>query len=111
MAKTFEYNADGSYHVIEDDLQNPGTLIIHHNQDVAPALRWAEKQRNHNHNDPGGLRDGSDIKHYATVPMGAILSMRSEGIDFWNKDHEKAMLKWIERNANKCKVTNRKLFR
>lgn len=109
--KTFEYNHDGSFHVIEDDPQNPGTLIIHHNQDVTPALKWAEKQRNHGHNDPGGLRDDSDLKHYATVSMGQILSMRDEGIDFWNKDHEVDMLKWIEREAPNCKVTNRKLFR
>ena len=109
MAKTFEYNPDGSYHVIEDDPQTGG-IIIHHQQDVEPALRWAQKQRNSGVNDFGGARDGSDIKHYATVSMGAIISMRNEGIDFWNKDHEKAMLTWIERKAPKCKVTNRKIL-
>lgn len=108
MAKTFEYNHDGSYHIIEDCNQTGG-LIIHHNQDVEPALQWARKQRNSGQNDKGGKRDMSDLKHYATVPMGAILSMRNEGIDFWNKDHEKDMLKWIERNAKECKVTNRKI--
>ncbi len=108
MAKTFQYNHDGSYHVIEDDPD--GNLIIHHNQDVEPALQWAKKQRNNKVNDFGGKRDDFDLKHYAVVPMGAILSMRNEGIDFWNKDHEKDMLKWIERNGDKCKVTNRKIL-
>jgi hypothetical protein len=108
MAKTFEYNPDGSYHEIED--HPDGGLIIHHKQDVSASLDWAKKQRNNGVNDRGGARDNSDMKHYATVSMGAILSMRNEGIDFWNKDHEKDMLKWIERNSPKCKVTNRKLI-
>ncbi|MHC4702270.1 MAG: hypothetical protein ACYTFQ_17015 [Planctomycetota bacterium] len=110
MAKTYEYNPDGSYHILEDDPQNPGALFITHAQDVGPALQWAKKQRNSGQNDLGGARDGNDIKHYATVSMGAILEMRKAGIDFWNKDHEKAMLKWIEREAPKCKVTNRKMM-
>jgi hypothetical protein len=106
MAKTFEYNHDGSYHIMED---SPDGLLITQAQDVTAALDWAKKQRNHGLNDFGGKRD-EELKHYATVPMGAILEMRKEGIDFWNKDHEKAMLKWIERNAPKCKVTNRKIM-
>lgn len=109
MAKTFEYNEDGSYHIVEDDPQTGG-LLITQAQDVGPALRWAQKQRNSGQNDLGGLRDNGDMKHYATVSMGAVLEMRKDGIDFWNKDHEKAMLKWIERKAPKCKVTNRKMI-
>ncbi len=108
MAKTFEYNPDGSYHIIEDDPS--GNLLITHAQDIEPALRWARKQRNSGQNDLGGARDKHDVKHYATVSMGAILEMRKDGIDFWNKDHEKAMLKWIERKAPKCKVTNRRIM-
>lgn len=108
MAKTFEYDPiNGSYHVIEDD--SDGNLLITHCQDVEPAIRWAQKQKNSGNNDLGGLRDKDDLKHYATVSMGAILEMRKEGIDFWNRDHEKAMLKWIERKAPKCKVTNRRI--
>jgi hypothetical protein len=109
MAKTFEYNHwDGSYHVMEDDPD--GNLLITHCQDVDAAIDWTNKQRNSGQNDYGGLRDKGDLKHYATVSMGAILEMRKEGIDFWNRDHEKAMLKWIERKAPKQKVTNRKII-
>lgn len=107
MAKTYEYNPDGSYHVVEDDPE--GNLLITHCQEVKPALDWAKKQRNSGQNDMGGVRDLADIKHYATVSMGAILEMRKEGIDFWNRAHEKDMLKWIERKAPNLKVTNRKI--
>jgi hypothetical protein len=108
MAKTFEYNPDGSYHVTEDDPQTGG-LFITQMQDVKPAVDWATKQRNSGNNDLGGIRDHGDLKHYATVSMGAVLEMRKAGIDFWNVEHEKDMLKWLERNAPKCKVTNRKI--
>lgn len=108
MAKTYEYNLDGSYHSIEDDEQTGG-LIIKHCAEIGPALRWAEKQKNSGQNDRGGARDKDDLKHYATVSMGAILAMRKEGIDFWKKSHNKDILKWIERKAPKCKVTNRKI--
>lgn len=108
MSKFLEYNHDGSYHEYETDPQT-GDLLIHHNQDVSAAVDWATKQRNHGVNDLGGKRDKDDLKHYATVSMGAILQMRKAGIDFWNKDHEKAMLKWIEQKGPKCKVTNRKI--
>ena len=108
MAKTLEYNpVNGVYTEMVDDPS--GGLLITQMQDIAPALDWAKKQRNSGQNDLGGKRDRNDIKHYATVSMGAILKMRAEGIDFWNKDHEKAMLKWIERQGPKCKVTNRKI--
>ena len=107
MAKTYEYNPDGSYHVLEDDAD--GNLLITHMQDIKPALDWSAKQKNSGHNDLGGARDKGDMKHYATVSMGAILEMRKAGIDFWKVEHEPAMLKWLERNAPKCKVTNRKI--
>jgi hypothetical protein len=93
---------------MEDDPD--GNLLITHCQDVDAAIDWTNKQRNSGQNDYGGLRDKGDLKHYATVSMGAILEMRKEGIDFWNRDHEKAMLKWIERKAPKQKVTNRKII-
>lgn len=109
MAKTFEYNPDGSYYVMEDNNAD-GSLLITKMQDIKPALDWASKQKNSGQNDLGGARDNGDMKHYATVSMGAIMAMRKEGIDFWNKDHEKAMLKWIERKAPRCKVTNRRLM-
>src|SRR6056300_570691 len=105
MAKTYEYNPwDGSYHVLED--LSDGKIAITHCQDIDKALDWTKKQKNSGQNDYGGLRDKDDLKHYATVSMGAILEMRKEGIDFWNKNHEKDMLKWLERKAPKCKVTN-----
>lgn len=110
MAKDFEYNpVNGSYTITEDDPQSGG-LIIHTNQDVKPAIDWATKQRNSGQNDLGGFRDQGDLKHYATIPLGAILSMRNKGINVWDKTQTKEVIREIERNYPLCKVTNRKLL-
>ena len=110
MAKDIEYDpVNGSWTEIDDDLQT-GDLIIKTKQDPTPALDWAKKQRNSGVNDLGGRRDKGDLKHYATISLAQIMAMRNKGIDVWNKDHTKDMIKEIERNYPLCKVTNRKIL-
>ena len=108
MAKTSEWNGY-AYEEIEDDPQTGG-LIIKIKQNVTPALEWAKKQRNSGVNDLGGARDGHDLKHYATISHGQILAMRNKGIDIWDKNCTKDLIKEIERNYPLCKVTNRKIL-
>lgn len=110
MATTYEYDPwNGVYQKIEDDPQTGG-VIIKPIQEQAPLLDWTKKQRNMGLNDLGGARDKSDFKHYATVSIGAQHQMLKEGINFWKKEDEKRMLKWLERNAPKLKATNRKII-
>lgn len=108
MATTTEWDGHrGVWEITED--HPDGGLIIHTRQDIQPALDWAKKQRNNGHNDPGGRRDGHDLKHYAVIPAHVIVALRNKGIDVWNKHQTKAVIKEIETNYPLCKVTNRKL--
>ena len=110
MSKDFEWDpVNGSYYEYDDDLQT-GDLVIHHKQDVSAALDWAKKQRNSGNNDYKGARDDSDLKHYATIPLGAILAMREKGINVWDPSQTKDMIKFIEKEYPLCKVTNRKIL-
>lgn len=110
MAEFFDFNpGNGMWYEVEDDLQT-GNLIIHTKADAQPSLDWAKKQRNNGLNDKGGARDGSDLKHYATISAAQILAMRKKGIDVWNRDHTKDVIREIERNYPLCKVTNRKII-
>jgi len=110
MSEFFGYNSwNGSWHEVDDDHET-GDLVIHTKQDVQASLDWAKKQRNNGLNDPGGKRDGSDLKHYATISLGQILAMRNEGIDIWDKNCTKDMIKFIEQKYPLCKVTNRKIL-
>ena len=109
MSKEYDYDpVNGSYTILED---NPsGGVIIHTKQDIKPAIDWATKQRNSGQNDLGGLRDKDDLKHYATIPLGAIMDMRKKGINVWDPNQTKEMIREIERNYPLCKVTNRKMM-
>ena len=110
LAKTTEWNPSlGVWEDIEDDPQT-GDLIIHTRQNVQPALDWANKQRNSGVNDLGGARDGADLKHYAILPAHVVIALREKGINIWDKACTKDMIKEIERNHPKCKVTNRKIL-
>lgn len=108
MAITREWDPVlGTWTVTKD--HHDGGLIIRTEQDPTPSLDWAKKQRNSGVNDLGGKRDGADLKHYATISQAQILAMREKGIDIWNKDHTKKMIREIETNYPLCKVTNRKI--
>ena len=110
MAEFFDWNpARGTWYEWEDDPQTGG-FMIHTKQDVRPSLDWNKKQRNHGHNDLGGLRDGSDLKHYASIPAHVELELRQKGINIYDKNNTKRLIQEIERNYPLCKVTNRKMM-
>lgn len=109
MAEFFDWNpARGTWYEVEDDPQT-GDLIIHTKQDIQPNLDWAKKQRNSGVNDLGGKRDGNDLKHYAHIPPHVELELRQKGLNIWDKDNTKRLIREIERNYPHCKVTNRKM--
>jgi len=110
MAKTSEWDpVNGTFVDVVDDPQTGG-VFIHTHQDVKPSLDWAKKQRNSGNNDPGGARDNSDLKNYATIYHGQIIAMREKGINVWDPSQTKEMIREIERNYPLCKVTNRKIL-
>jgi hypothetical protein len=110
LSEFFDWNpARGSWYETEDDHQSGG-IVIHTKQDVQPSLDWAKKQRNSGHNDLGGLRDGGDLKHYATIPAGIELEMLDKGLDIHDRHNIKRLIHEIERNYPLCKVTNRKMI-
>lgn len=110
MAEFFDWNpARGTWYEIEDDHQTGG-LIIHTKQDIQPVLDHNKAQRNSGDNDLGGARDKGDLKHYATIPAHIELELRQKGLNIYDKNNTKQLIKEIERNYPHCKVTNRKLM-
>ncbi len=109
MAKTSEYDPVTGTFTDTIDCAQTGGLIFKRYQDPTASLDWAKKQRNSGANDLGGIKDNRDAKHYATISHAQIMAMRNKGIDVWNKDHTKAMIREIESNYPLCKVTNRKM--
>lgn len=100
MAKTFEYNPTrGTYYEIED-LTN-GDIAIHTKQDAQPVLDHAARLRNSNANDKVG-----DFCHYATIPAGVEVELRAKGLNIYDKNNTKRLVREIETNYPYLKTTN-----
>lgn len=104
MRKTYEYNPEGgTYYEIED--HPDGGVIVRTMQDVSPILEQTKKVRNSGLND-GGIKKG--WWKYATIPSAVWLKWKHEdGIDIFNKDHEKAVMKKINSEYPYLKNTER----
>jgi len=110
MAEFFGWNPErGVWYEVEDDPQTGG-IIIHTKQDIQPHLDWAKKQRASGVNDSGGVRDKNDIKHYAHIPTHVELELRQKGLNIYDKNNTKRLIREIETNYPLCKVTNRKIL-
>lgn len=81
------------------------TVTITREQDVTALVDRASRIRN------AGVLD-SQIKadnyfcHYADIPMGVILELRTKGIDVFNDDHLPRVFDEINKNYPYLKLTN-----
>ena len=99
--KTYEYNEQtGTYYETEDNAD--GSIIIRTMQDVEPVLDAIEKRRNSGYQDRGIKKNWW---RYATIPAAVWLRWKDEGIDIFNKDQTKEILKKINQEYPKLKNT------
>ena len=104
MAKFFDYNPTrGTWYETEED--ENGDLIIATRQDVAPVMEHIKKKRNSGEVDKG-IKSG--WWHYATIPAHVELELRQKGINLYNKNQTKEVLKAINRDYAYCKNTTLK---
>ena len=105
MAKTYDFNPDrGTWYEYEDDPQTGG-LLIHTKQDTQPVIDHATRLRNSGVNDK--IRK-DDFMHYATIPAGVEVELRAKGLNIYNRNNSKRLIKEIETNYPYLKVTNLK---
>lgn len=98
--KTYEYNPEaGTYYELEDYEDG---LIIRTMQDVAPVLDHVADVRNSELTDRG-IKKG--WWKYATIPGAVWLRWKDEGVDIFNKDQTKEVLKKINKEYPKLKNT------
>lgn len=87
----YSYDADKDEHKI--------TTV----QDVS-ALLDAIKQKRESTQQFGKVEE---FAHYATIPTTVIIDLKNKGIDIFNKDHTKAMLKEINTTYPYLKTTTK----
>lgn len=101
MAQFFDYNPNrGTWYETEEDAD--GNLTIATRQDVQPVLDHIKERRNSGLVDKG-IKNG--FWHYATIPAHVELEMRQKGVNLYNKEQTKEVLKMINRDYPYLKNT------
>lgn len=101
MPRFFDYNPDrGTW--IEDEVDDNGNLVFKTWQDVQPVLDKIKERRNSGLVDKGIK---NDFWHYATIPAHVELELRQRGINLYNPDQTKELLRVINREYPYLKNT------
>jgi len=104
MAKFFKQNLigvnddRGTWYEYED---TDDGFLIHTKQDISPVVDWAKKQRQSGKNDQVG-----EFNHYASIPAHVELELRAKGINIYDKNCTKDLLREINTNYPWLKTTN-----
>ena len=90
LSKFLDFNHHrGTWYEYDYDPQND-TSHVSIKQDVEPVLDFAKDQRNSGINDKVG-----DFSHYAVIPAHVEVALRQKGINIYNPDQTKELLREI----------------
>lgn len=104
MAEIFDYDPERGITTFfeHDELTDKTTL--HRVQDVEPLVDYTKAIRNDALKDDGIK---GNFWHYASIPPIVELELRKKGIDIYNPDHTKQILKEINQNYPYLKMTDK----
>ena len=103
MARFFDYSEKGILYTDEDNHETGG-LVIHAKGDCRPSLEWAARKRN----SPKQQSAKGDFHLYATIPPAIELVLRDRGINIYDKNSTKDLIRVIETEYPKLKCTELK---
>ena len=81
-----------------------GGVIMHKRGDCRPVIEHVKKIRNSGENDDKAIKN--DWWHYATIPAAIEIALRDRGINIYNKNHTKDMIRVINEEYPYLKATN-----
>lgn len=106
MAILFDYNPDSGvteyfdYDPLKDEIRLTST------QDVSGFLEHMKRLRNEDSYSAKGIKQ--EWWHYASIPAIVEIDLRSKGIDIYDKNATKRIIKEINENYPWLKATTRK---
>lgn len=104
MAELFDYDPDTGLTRHWDYDEQSGVATIHTSQDVSEVLRRNAYMRNTGAADKSLKKDDYFCK-YASIPMVVVMELRKKGIDVFNEDHGKALMRELNTNYKWLKTT------
>lgn len=106
MAILFDYDpVTGIRETFDYDPIND-QVTIRTEEDVSPLLDRLKAMRNDEDYSRKGIKN--DLWHYATIPATVEMEMRKKGIDIYDKNATKAILKEINQNYPWLKSTTKR---
>ena len=101
MSKFLDFNhARGTWYEYEYDAQEDRG-IVSIKQDVQPVIDRAKIERNSGINDKVG-----EFSKYAVIPAHVEVALKQRGIDMYNQNQTKELLKVINQEYPYLKTTN-----
>lgn len=103
----FDHNPDTGVVQFYDYDPLSDTHTITSVQDVSAFLDEMKRRRD----DPDYWKKGvkEEFAHYATIPAIVEIQLRKKGIDIYNRDQTKEIIKEIEQNFPFCKATTARI--
>jgi hypothetical protein len=102
LAEFFDYSDRGLLYTTDPNLETGG-VVLHTKGDCAPHLEAMKNIRNHGDNDKGIK---NDWWLYATIPPAIEVVLRDRGIDIYDKNCTKDLLKVINEEYPGLKATH-----
>ena len=99
MSEFFDYSPHNGMRYDTEDADNPDDLIIHSSQDVQQILERLQQEQGKVENKKATMR------HYCSIPTVVEVELRNKGIDIYNKNQTKELLKEINTNYPYLKAT------
>lgn len=103
MAEFFDINAHRGLVYHTEDNQD-GSITLRTTQNVQPILDHTQKERSSGANDLKGIKAG--YWKYAMIPAHVELELRKKGIDIYDKNCTKRLIREINTNYPHLKTTN-----
>jgi len=100
MSKFFEYDPVTGVRYDTEDAEGDN-ITVHASQDLQPILDHTQRIRN------SGVADdaGSDFAPYCTIPTWLEIELRNKGINIYDKNSTKRLLREINTNYPAFKYT------
>jgi hypothetical protein len=101
MSEFFDFSDRGLLYTTDVN-QETGGVILHTKGDCDPVLEHMKRIRNSGENDKGIK---NEFWHYCTIPAAVEVALRDRGIDIYDKNCTKDLLKIINEEYPDLKAT------
>ncbi len=101
MSQFFDYSDRGLLYTTDPDHETGG-VVLHTKGDCQPVLDHVKEIRNSGENDKGIK---NEFWHYATIPPAIEVALRDRGINIYDKNCTKDLLRVINQEYPYLKTT------